>query len=371
MTSRRRASRTARRTEFTSGPGIERSSRWPLRVQVQVQVQTWARQANRVGVRQQSHARCKGDFQAERGPGALEGNVAARRAILDPHAGRETLAQRREMMPRPKKKQTRPAASASAPPSARMLDLIIGYWVSQLVHVAAKLQLADLLKDGPKSCAELAARTGTEPHRLYRLLRALASVGVFAERKAGRFALTPLATTLRSDRPDSMRDFALMMVERYNWDPWSRLLDGMSGEEVPFHAVHGMNAFEYLAKHPDDGVIFGRSMTSLSRTENPAVEAAYDFSRLGTLVDVGGSHGHLLAAILQKNRRLRGILFDQPHVLEQAKRAPYVSGSAVKERIKMMPGDFFISVPEGADAYIMKYILCLLYTSDAADERSS
>ncbi|HZI93877.1 MAG TPA: methyltransferase [Patescibacteria group bacterium] len=260
-------------------------------------------------------------------------------------------------MPRPKKKQTRPAASASAPPSARMLDLIIGYWVSQLVHVAAKLQLADLLKDGPKSCAELAARTGTEPHRLYRLLRALASVGVFAERKAGRFALTPLATTLRSDRPDSMRDFALMMVERYNWDPWSRLLDGVSGEEVPFHAVHGMNAFEYLAKHPDDGVIFGRSMTSLSRTENPAVEAAYDFSRLGTLVDVGGSHGHLLAAILQKNRRLRGILFDQPHVLEQAKRAPYVSGSAVKERIKMMPGDFFISVPEGADAYIMKYIL--------------
>jgi len=269
-------------------------------------------------------------------------------------------------MPRPKRKTAKPRRKRAAAPAVRpvppipmtrrMLDLIIGYWTSQLVHVAAKLKLADLLKDGAKTPAALARATGVDEQRLFRVMRALASVGVFKEGKDGRFALTPLAATLRGDRPDSMRDFALMMVERYNYDPWSRLIDAVREPRLPFHDVYGVPVFEYLAAHPEDAEIFGRSMTSISGTENPAVAAAYDFSRFEVLVDVGGSHGHLLSAILKKNRKLKGLLFDQPHVLEQARKAPYINAADVAGRIETRGGSFFESVP-AADAYIMKYIL--------------
>lgn len=243
------------------------------------------------------------------------------------------------------------------PLHAAMLELIIGYWVSQLVHVAAKIGLADLLKGGPKSPAELARSAGVDPRALHRVLRALASVGVFAERKDGRFALTPLAATLRSDRPDSMRAFAIMMVEDYNWEAWGDVLQSVETGQTAFDRVHGMKIFDYLGKHPDKARTFGEAMTSISSTENPAVTAAFDFSKLGTLVDVGGSHGHLLAAILKANPKVKGVLFDLPQVLEQARKAPYVGARELAGRIELAPGDFFQSVPQGADAYIMKYIL--------------
>lgn len=248
-------------------------------------------------------------------------------------------------------------AAKGRPLPAAMLDLIIGYWVSQLIHVAAKLGLADLLKGGPKSPAELARSAGADARALHRALRALASVGVFAERKDGRFALTPLAATLRSDRPDSMHAFAMMMVEDYNWEAWGDVLQSVKTGQTAFDRVHSMRIFDYLGKHPEKARIFGESMTSISGTENAAVVAACDFSKAGTVVDVGGSHGHLLAAILKANPRLKGILFDLPPVLEQARKAPYVSGREMAGRIELAPGDFFQSVPEGADAYIMKYIL--------------
>ncbi len=243
------------------------------------------------------------------------------------------------------------------PLPAQMLDLIIGYWVSQLVFVAAKLGLADLLAEGSRTPVELAKATGTEVSSLKRVLRALASVGVFAERTGGRFALTPLAATLRSDRPDSMRDFALMMIEGYNWEPWQRLLDGVRTSEIPFHNVHGMKVFEYLGKHPEHAEVFSRSMASLSGTENIAIAAACDFSKLGTLADVGGAQGHLLATILERNPRLKGVLFDLPHAVEHARRAPYLTRKGIAHRVELVTGDFFESVPSGADAYIMKYIL--------------
>lgn len=255
-------------------------------------------------------------------------------------------------------RKARKAAAAQAKPiAARMLDLITGYWVSQLVHVAAKLGLADLLKDGPRTPAELARKVGVDAQRLQRMLRALASVGVFAERGGGRFALTPLGATLRGDRPDSMRDFALMMVEEYNWNSWSRVLDGIREEIVPFQRVHGMRIFEYFGQHPEHAQVFGRSMTSLSGTENPAVVAAYDFSKIRRLVDVGGSHGHLLAAVLHKNRNVRGVLFDMPPIVEQARHLPYVNARKLAGRIEFEVGDFFQAVPDGCDAYMMKYIL--------------
>ena len=243
------------------------------------------------------------------------------------------------------------------PLPAAMLDLIIGYWVSQLVHVVAKLGLADLLKGGPKSSADLARSVGADPQTLHRVLRALAGVGVFAERKDGRFALTPLGATLRSDRPDSMRAFAIMMVADYWVQAWADLLQSVKTGQTAFDRVHGLKVFDYFGKHPDKAREFGEAMTSISGTENPVVAAACDFSNVGTLVDVGGSHGHLLAAILKANPKLKGVLFDLPQVLDQARGAPYVGAREIAGRIELAPGDFFRSVPAGADAYIMKYII--------------
>jgi len=243
------------------------------------------------------------------------------------------------------------------PLPAVMLDLIIGYWVSELVHVVAKLGVADLLKSGPKSAAELARSVGADPATLGRVLRALASVGVFTQRKDGRFALTPLGATLRSDRPDSMRAFAIMMVDDYWFQAWSDLLQSVKTGQTAFDRVHGLKVFDYFGKHPDKARAFGEAMTSISGTENPVVAAAYDFSKVRTLVDVGGSHGHLLAAILKANPKLKGVLFDRPQVLDQARSAPYVNDKKIAGRMELAPGDFFQSVPAGADAYIMKYII--------------
>ena len=246
------------------------------------------------------------------------------------------------------------AKKPSAP--AVMLNLTIGHWVARLIYVAAKLKLADLLKDGPRTTAQLATATGVQAPGLYRILRTLASVGVFAETKGGRFKLTPLAATLRSDVPGSMRAWAIMANEKYTWDSWMDLLHGVKTGEIPFVKAHGVHPFEYLEKHPDDLAVFGESMTSLSATENPAIAAAYKFSAIRTLVDVGGGHGSLLAAILKANPKLKGVLFDQPSVIARAQKDQHVTAKGIAERCTLESGSFFEAVPAG-DAYIMKYIL--------------
>jgi SAM-dependent methyltransferase len=247
--------------------------------------------------------------------------------------------------------------SGTKPLPAQMLDLITGYWISQLVFIAAKLGLADLLKGGPKTAAQLAASTGTHPIALRRILRALASVGVFSEIQGGRFKLTPLAATLRSDAPQSMRDFALMMVDDYNWQVWQEIPEIVRTSESAFARVHGMKTFEYFEKHPEKSRVFAQSMTSISRTENPAVAEAADLSKIRTLVDVGGSQGHLLAEILRANPHLKGVLFDLPSAVERARTAPFLNAKGIAGRVELVGGDFFQSVPEGADAYMMKYVI--------------
>ncbi len=182
-----------------------------------------------------------------------------------------------------------------SPPTAIMLKLIIGYWVSRLIYVAAKLELADRLNDGPRTVEELAV-----------------AAGVFEETKDRRFKLTPLAATLRTGVTGSMRAMAMMMVENYWFDAWNQLLHGVKAGELPFLKTHGVPIFEYLEQHPEDLQLFGESMTSVSGTENPAIAAAYKFSGLRTLVDVAGGHGSLMATILTANPKLRGVLFDQP-----------------------------------------------------------
>lgn len=238
-----------------------------------------------------------------------------------------------------------------------MLGHITSYWISQLVVVAAKLGLADALAKGPLSVAALAKRVGAHPPSLRRVLRALASIGVFAEGSDGRFRLTPVAATLRSEAPGSLHSFALMMVDNYNWDAWRELFHGVRTGELPFDHVHGVPIFEYLRAHPEEDRIFSRSMASISGPENAAIARAYDFGRFRTLVDVGGAHGHLLAAVLKRHRRLRGVLYDQAQVVSGAADSGFVTARGLAGRCTLQGGDFFLNVPAGADGYMMKYII--------------
>ena len=249
-------------------------------------------------------------------------------------------------------------ASDKRPPvQDTMLGHITGYWVSQLVYVAARLGIADQLARGPKTPAALAKKVAAHAPSLRRVLRALASVGVFAETSGGRFRLTPLAATLRSDVPGSLRPFALMLADGYNWTAWRELLHGTRTGELPFDHVHGMPVFEYLRGHPNEDREFSASMASISGPENDAIARALDFGRFHTLVDVGGAHGHLLATVLRRHRKVRGVLYDQPQVVAAAAESGFVTSRALAGRCAIQGGDFFVDVPIGADAYLMKYVL--------------
>jgi len=236
-----------------------------------------------------------------------------------------------------------------------MLGHITGYWVSQMIFVVAKLGIADVLAKGPKTPAAIAEQVGAHAPFVHRLLRTLASVGVFAETPNGRFRLTPTAATLRSGVPGSLRDFALMIIDDYNWAGWGALFHGVQTGGVAFDHVHGQRFFDYLVGHPDKEKLFAASMASISGAENGAVARAYDFSRFGRLVDVGGAHGHLLATILRRHRKGRGVLYDQPQVVAGATASGFLAG--LEDRVEVTGGDFFASVPLGADGYMMKYIV--------------
>jgi hypothetical protein len=250
------------------------------------------------------------------------------------------------------------------PPQAVMFSLITGRWVSHLIYVAAKLDLADRLKHGPRTVEELATDTEVQAPALYRVLRALASVGVFAETKGRRFKLTPLALTLQKAVPGSMHAAALLFSFRSWEDAWAQLLHGVKTGEIPFLKAHGIFPFEYLEKHPEEFTVLNESMTSISSTENPAIAAAYKFSGIRTLVDVGGGYGSLLATILKANPKLKGVLFDLPSVISGARQDRHLTAKGISERCTLESGDFFEAVPKGGDAYMMKRTL-----HDWADER--
>ena len=261
-------------------------------------------------------------------------------------------------MPQPETNQPNQAM----PPQLAVLQMASGYWVSQSIYVAAKLGIADLLKDSPKSCDELATATGTNAPSLYRVLRALASLGIFAETQPNHFTLTPLAACLQSDLPGSVRAFVIMLGEEH-YRAWGDLLHGVQTGGSPFENVYGMNLFEYLAQNPESAKIFDESMTNASAIESATIAASYDFSSIQTLVDVAGGEGLLIASILKSNPTLKGVLFEQPHVIERAKR--FLEAEGVLERCQLAAGNFFESVPEGGDAYILKYII-----HDWDDERA-
>ena len=246
-------------------------------------------------------------------------------------------------------------AAGELSPRDNLLRMTNAYEASQAIHVAATLGIADLLEDGPRSAEDLAKATGTHAPTLYRLLRALASVGVFAEETDGRFGLSPSAEYLRSDVPGSVRAWAMLIGRPSFWTSWGHLLAVARDGEPAFPDLYGTNIWEYLAAHPEESVIFSAAMTSLSAGVVEAVVQSYDFSGVGALIDVGGGEGALLAAILVANPALRGILFDLPHVVAGAK--DRLERTGVADRCEVVSGSFFETVPEGADTYLLKSII--------------
>mgnify|MGYP000129579055 CR=1 FL=1 len=233
--------------------------------------------------------------------------------------------------------------------------LLAGYQVTQALHVAAVLGVADLLGDGPRPVAELATETGSDADALYRLLRTLAALGVLHEGEERRFALAPAGEALRSDVPDSIAGWAAFVGRPSYWQAWGALLHSVRTGENAFRQVHGTDVWRYRAERPEESVAFDRAMASLTRRAETSLLEAYDFGRFGTVVDVGGGNGTLLAAVLLRHPSLQGVLFDQPHVAEGARATLATAG--VADRCRVVGGSFFDAVPEGGDAYVLKMIV--------------
>lgn len=244
---------------------------------------------------------------------------------------------------------------AELPPPIAMLQLISGFWISRCIYIAAKLGIADLIKDGPKTAEELAAATGTHAPSLFRVLRAAASIGVLSQNDDGRFGDTPLSATLRSDVSGSLRAFAMTELGEEHYPAWGDLLHSVRTGDIAFDHTFGMDVWEFFKQNPDNAKTFNDAMSGMTAQANEAILAKYDFAGIGTLIDVGGGHGGLITSILARHPQLRGILFDSPQVVAGAKSA--IESSGVKDRCQVTSGNFFESVPEGGDAHILKWII--------------
>lgn len=239
--------------------------------------------------------------------------------------------------------------------AARMRLLVNGYQISQALAVAATLGLSDHLADGPRTTGELAATTGTDEPSLRRLLRALGALGVYERRDDGRFALTELGATLRSDVPGSVAPWARYVGRPYYWRAWAALEHSVRTGGNAFAALHGTSIWEYRADRPEEERIFDAAMTGQSAVVATAVVEAYDFGRAARVVDVGGGRGLLLAVVLRRHPALRGVLFDQPAVVAGA--GEVLSRNGVADRCETVGGSFFEAVPEGGDVYLLKSVI--------------
>jgi hypothetical protein len=249
-------------------------------------------------------------------------------------------------------------------PALQVLQVATGYMASSALYLAITLNIPDQLAGGPKGVAELARASGANEDALYRILRLLVSLGVFAQAGPRRFALNPASDLLRKDVPGSLRGMAVFLPDPFHFRVYAELMHSvMTGEPAGDKAL-GMPVFEYLAKNPGYSAVFNDAMTALSAPVVDAAIEAYDFSTIGTLVDVAGGHGGVLMSILKACPKVRGILADVDHVIEGAK--PRIAAAGLSDRCQAVAIDFFKSVPPGGDAYIMKHII-----HDWDDDRAS
>ena len=243
-----------------------------------------------------------------------------------------------------------------------MFELICSFWVCRAIHAAARLGLADSVAAQPMTAVELARSVQAHPPSLYRLLRALASVGIFRSDEQGRFHPSPLSNALRTDVPGSLAPFVLMELGESHHRAWGELEYSVRTGEPSFDRVVGTPIWQFFAENPAMDALLGAAMTGMTEMTVPAVLTAYDFGRFGSIVDVGGGEGAFLSAILAAQPQASGIVFDRPDVTEAACNRIERDGAA--ERCRYVGGDFFSHVPSGADLYLLKWVL-----RDWGDER--
>lgn len=245
----------------------------------------------------------------------------------------------------------------AVPPAMQLIQMASAYWVSRIVYTAAELGLADHLAQGPHSAAEIAGKAGLNAPALHRLMRSLAGLGIFDEGEDGRFGLTPLGEALKSGKAvaGSARAAVLTLGAPYFTSSMDQLRESVRTGGTAFEKINGMPVFDYLGKHPEYASLFSETMVGIHGGEPPAVAAAYDFSDLKTIVDVGGATGNMLAAILLRHKGPRGILADLAHVVKDA--PAFLAAKGVSDRVSIAPHNFFESVPEGGDAYILSHVL--------------
>jgi len=237
-------------------------------------------------------------------------------------------------------------------PVVLLRDLVTGMRFTQLIYVAAKLGIADLLKDGSKSIDELASKVGAHPRALYRVLRALASIGIFAEVGDRKFELTALGEPLQDRVPGSVRASAIMNGDEWRWKPWGDLLNCVTTGDTPFKRVFGMSQWEYLTRNVEAGTIFNKMMSASTVRTADAVIEAYDFSGVNRVIDLAGGRGALIAAILKRHPHVQGVLTDLPLVANEAK--AFIKSEGLEDRCEIIGGDYFQSVPSGGDIYTLK-----------------
>lgn len=242
------------------------------------------------------------------------------------------------------------------PPPLALLDMVgTSIFVSNAIMVAARLGIADLLQDGPRSSEELAQAVEANPSSLYRLLRALTNVDVFAQDRDGRFRLTPISKYLQTNTPGSMRSLMIMCSDEWHYRSWGNFVTAVKTGKAPSEFLYGMPVFQYFEQNPEAGKNFNAAMTGFSAQATAAVAATYDFSHMSRVVDVGGGLGTMATTLLKKYPRLRATLFDRPHVIAQAK--SFLEAEGVISRCDLASGDFFEAVPAGADAYFLQNII--------------
>jgi hypothetical protein len=241
------------------------------------------------------------------------------------------------------------------PLHALLVQMASAYWVSCIVHAAAQLGLADKLASGPKSAKAIAGPAELNAPALHRLMRSLAGLGILTETADDHFALTAMGETLKSDAPGFAHASVLTICSPWFTRAMEELPYSVRTGKTAFEKLNGMPTFDFLGKRPQDASLFNQTMIGIHGGEPPAVAAAYDFSRLATIVDVGGSTGNMLAEILTRHKNLRGILADLPHVVKEA--PAFLKARGVAERVAIEPHDFFKSVPSGGDAYILSHVI--------------